>query len=212
MPILTVPKSLYPLVPNAPGVPALLRAGAQILDTITLGYLGIGDALNSLIGEDPVKWAVLDSTGKALPYESVNAVGYQNESRVSDYPLENGAFAAYNKVDSPFDVIVTLTQGGAEEDRRTMIKAVENARKSLDLYTVMVPEGVYRNVNFTSLTIQRSTREGATLIIATLSGREIRQKASAAYSQPKIPAASTTQARGQVQIISDPTLDATGVV
>jgi len=213
MPIPTIPKSLYPLVPNAPGVPSLLRQGAQILDTLTLGYLGIGDALKSLIGEEPVRWGVFDDGGeKIAAYDSVFAVGYQNDSRVSDYPLEQGGFASYNKVASPFDIMITLTCGGTEEQRSAFLTDIETARSSLDLYTVMTPEYTHYDVNFTGLNIQRSTREGANLIIAQLTGREIREQANAAYAEPKMPAAFETQMQGQVQIISDPSFDATGVV
>lgn len=213
MPIPTIPKSLYPFVPSYPGVPSLLRAGAQLLDTVTLGYLGASDALSRLIGAVPVKWGVFDSTGaKIADYDSVFSVGYQNDSRVSDYPIEKGSFSSYNKVDSPFDVVVTLNCGGTEDQRATFLTAIEAARKSLNFYTVVTPEYTYYRINFTSINVQRTAREGANMIIVQLTGREIREKASAAYSQPKDPAAFDTQAQGQVQIISDPSFDASGVV
>lgn len=213
MPIFTIPKDIYPLVPNAPGVPTLLRSAATILDTITLGYLGLGDALTSLIGAEPIKWSVIDASGqKFAPYDTIFAVGYQNDARVSDYPVELGAFAAYNKVEAPFDISVTLMCGGSEEDRAAFVAAVERARASLDLYTITTPEYTYRNVNFVSLSMQRTARDGAYLIIAQMTAREVRQKASAAYSTPKNIGAFDVQAQGQVQIISDPSFDATGVV
>jgi hypothetical protein len=212
MPIPTIPKSLYPLVPNSAGVPALLRSSAQILDTITLGKFGFGDMLDDLIGAEPVKWGVFHGgTIKIAEYDSVFAIGHQSESHISDYPLELGAFASYNKIQIPFDVTVTLNCGGSETQRATFLSDLEDARSSLNLYSVMTPERTYENVNFTSLNIQRSVREGAHMIIAQLIGREVREKASAAYSKPKDPAAYEVRAQGQVQIISDPTFDATGV-
>ncbi len=213
MPIPTIPRSLYPVVPNLPGVPALLRSGARILDTITLGKFGFGDKLDALIGSEPVKWGVF-SPGQIeiASYDSVFAVGIQNESHIADYPLEQGAFASYNKVETPFDVTVTLTKGGTEDERATFLSDLEDARHGLTLYSVMTPERTYESVNFTTLNIQRSTREGANIIIAQLIGREVREKASAKFSQPKDPGAQDTVFQGQVQIISDPTFDATGVV
>lgn len=213
MAIPIIPKSLYPLVPKAPGVPALLRSGAQLLDTLTLGYLGIGGALNSLIGEEPIKWAVFDSGGeKIAPYESVFSVGHQVDSRISDYPLEEGSFASYNKIDMPFDVVVTLNCGGSEETRAEFLNKLEDARRSLDVYVVLTPERTYRDVNFTGLNVQRSTREGANMIIAQLIGREVRERASAAYAQPKDVGAYDVHEQGQIQIISDPTIDTSGLV
>lgn len=212
MPLPIIPKSLYPLVPNAPGVPALLRQGAQLLDTLTLGYLGLGDALTSLIGAEPVKWGVFNSNGdKIAPYDSISAVGYQNESRISDYPLEKGSFASYNRVDNPFDVVVTLVCGGTEEQRAAFTVAIEAARKSLQTYTVMTPEYTYRNINFIGIAWQRSLRDGAYMITAHLTGREVRERANAAYSLPKDVSGYDVKAQGQIQIINDPTLDASGV-
>lgn len=213
MPIPTIPKSLYPLVPQSAGVPALLRSGARILDTITLGKFGFGEMLDDLIGAEPVRWGVFSPMQIPIAdYDSVHAIGHQSESHVSDYPLELGAFASYNKVQVPFDVTVTLNCGGSEERRATFLSDLEEARAGLSVYSVMTPERTYENVNFTSLNVQRSLREGANMIIAQLIGREIREVATAAYSKPKDPAAYQVQPQGQVQIISDPTFDATGVV
>lgn len=187
MAIPTIPKSLYPLVPKALGVPALLRSGAQLLDTLTLGYLGIGKALGSLIGSEPVTWGVFDQDGRTIaPYDSVFAVGYQNESRLSDYPIEQGSFATFNKVAIPFDVVVTLTCGGSDAHRAEFLASLEIARAGLRSYIVLTPDRTYRNVNFTGLNMQRSAREGATLLTVQLLGREVREVSGAIYSQPTI--------------------------
>lgn len=212
MPITPISKSLYPVVPQAPGVPALLRSGAQILDAVTLGYLGLGDALNSIIGTEPIKWAVFGPDGKSIAdYDSMIAATYQNESRISDYPVEKGSFASYNKVDNPYDVAVTLNCGGDEARRAAFLAACEASRKSLDLYTVMTPEYTFQNVNFVGLNYQRSLRDGAYMISVQLVGREVRER-NAAYSSPKDPGASDTIQSGMVQTVDDPGFDTTGVV
>lgn len=212
MPFEIVPKSLYPLVPNAAGVPALLRSAARLTDTATLGYLGLSDSLSSLIGAEPVKWGVFDSSGaKIAPYDSVYETAYQNDSRVSDYPVEAGAFGTYNKVESAFQVMVTLTCGGDEATRANFQTALETARRSLNLYTVMTPDRTYYDVNFTGLNISRTLREGAYLISAQLSGREVREIAQAEYSAPKDIGAYDPKEQGQIQVISDPTIDASGI-
>ncbi len=213
MPLDPIPKSLYPLVPDAPGVPPLLRNIATSIDAQTFGFLGLPDALSAIIGAEPVRWAVFDSNGQKIgPYESVFAVSYQNDTRVSDYPVEQGAFASYNKVNSPFDINVSLNCGGSEDDQAALLTALENAKNSLELFTVVTPTYTYRDVNFTGLAYRKLPQSGGYMLQAELIGREIRQKASAAYSLPQIPAAYDNEAQGQVQIISDPTFDASGVV
>lgn len=206
-----IPKSLYPVVPQALGVPALLRSGAQILDTITLGQFGISDALSSVIGVDPTKWGVFDAGGNSIgEYDSMFAVNYRNESRISDYPVEGGSFAAYNKVDNPFDVIVTLNCGGDEARRANFLAAVEAARASLDLYTVITPEYTFKNVNFVDIDYARSVRDGAYMVSVQMYGREVRE-ISASYSSPKDTGVSDMMSQGMIQTIDDPSIDTSGV-
>jgi hypothetical protein len=208
-----IPKSLYPLVPQALGVPPLLRNAARIIDTVTLGYLGVSDALNSIIGAPVVKWAVFDDSGAPIAdYDSVLAFGYQNELRISDYPVEQGQFASYNKTDNPFDVVVTFTCGGSDERRTAFLSALENAKESLQTYTVTTPDYSYRNVNFVGIRTQRSSREGATLLTVEMAGREIRNTGSSTFPAPKSDAGFPTVEQGMIQTVDDPNFDASGVV
>ena len=213
MPIDLIPKSLYPFVGKYAGVPALLRSGARILDTITLGLFGIGDALSQLIGEGSTGWGVFDPSGQTIAdYDSVHAVEYQNSSKLSNYPLEQGAFASYNKVETPFGVRVTLRCGGDLQRRAQFLAAMETARRGLLFFTVVTPEYTYQNVNFTELSVRRTTAEGAGIIIAELTGEEVRQRANAAYSAPKDASGYGTSDLGQVQTVDDSNIDVSGVV
>lgn len=208
-----IPKSLYPLVPQAPGVPPVLRNAARIIDTVTLGYLGVSDALNSIIGAPTVKWAVFDSSGAPIAdYDSVLAFGYQNELRISDYPVEQGQFASYNKTNNPFDVVVTFTCGGSDERRTAFLSALENAKESLQTFTVTTPEYSYRNVNFVGIRTQRSSREGATLLTVEMAGREIRNTGSSTFPAPKSDAGFPTVEQGMIQTVDDPNFNVSGVV
>lgn len=212
MPLDIIPKPLYPVVPQALGVPALLRSGATVLDTITLGYLGATDALNSIIGAPAVRWTVFDSNGKSIAdYDSVLAFGYQNEARISDYPVEQGQFASYNKTDNPYDVMVTFTCGGSEARRTAFLAALESARSSLQTYTVTTPEYSYRNVNFVGIRTQRTVTNGATLLTVEMVGREVRNTTSATYSEPKSLSGYPTTEQGMIRGVDDPTFDASGV-
>lgn len=213
MPLDIIPKSLYPVVPQAAGVPPLLRNLATIADVVTLGYLGVSDALNNLIGAPQVKWTVFDSSGNSIAdYDSVLAFGYQNELRISDYPVEQGQFASYNKTNNPFDIVVTFTCGGSEEKRTAFLAAMESAKESLQTYTVTTPEYSYQNVNFTGMRVHRTVADGATLLTVELTGREIRNTGTNTYSTPKSDAGYPTMQQGMVQTVDDSNFDASGVV
>lgn len=195
-----IPKSLYPLVPQAPGVPALLRNAASIADTATLGVFGLSDALDSLIGAEPVKWGIYNLSGQIIAqYDSFLSFDYSNGAKTSSYPIEKGSFAAYNKVDTPFDARIAISCGGDETRRSDFIKALNDAADSIDLFNILTPETSYFNVNIERFDYRRQANGGAGIIIAELYLLEVREKAAAAFSQPKDAGSSDAQAKGQLQ-------------
>ena len=201
MPI--IPKALYPVVPFAPGVPPLLRNVARIVDTATFGLLGLSDALDLLIGSEKAQWGVFDKSGQPIALaDSVMSFDYRTGSRISDYPLERGAFASYNKVSEPYAVKVRMTCGGSQDQRAVFIGALELASKALDLFTVITPEATYLSANIESFDYRRESTNGAYVIIADLYIREIRETATAAFSAPKSASAADPKAQGQVQTFS----------
>lgn len=214
MPMDIIPKALYPLVPNAPGVPTLLRNAATIADVLTGGYLGISDALNNLIGADPVQWGVFDDAGNPIALsDSVISVDYRNGSRISDYPVEQGAFASYNKVANPYDAKVRLACGGTEDSRADFLDALEVATASLNLYTIVTPERTYLNANIESMDYKRESMNGAYMIVVDLYLREIRETATAAFSAAQEPSGADPQSQGQVQTfaVTSPSVTVTSI-
>jgi hypothetical protein len=204
----TIPKSLYPLVPNAPGVPALLRNAATIADTATLGYLGLGDAVDNLLGIAPSQWGVFETkTGQPVVIaDSVLGFDYRNGAKIADFPVEDGAFATYNKTATPFDIKVRMVCGGDDQRRSSFIDAIEAASRSLTLYDVVTPQATYTNANIEAWDYRRDTNGGAGVIVADLYLREVRQ-AAAAYSVapvPKSPSAASPVDMGRVQPVKPP--------
>ena len=207
MPIEPIPKELYPFVPKLLGVPPLLRNIATIADTVTLGYLGISNALNGLIGAGPVaEWGVFTADGDPIAkYDSFISTDYQNPSSISKYPVELGGFNSYNKVESPYLITVVLSCCGSSDRRAAFEAAIENARKSLQLYNVFTPTKTYTGVNITTVAIRRELSEGAHVSRAVLSLEEVRQRAKADYSSPF-----NTLDNGQIQTVDDPSIDVRG--
>jgi hypothetical protein len=200
-----IPKAVYPVVPNAPGVPPLLRNVAVIADAATFGLFGISDALDLLIGAEQVRWGVFNKSLKPVALaDSVMSFDYRGGSRISDYPMEQGAFASYNKVIEPYSVRVRMICSGSEKERTDFIDALEAAAKSLDLYQVMTPEKTYHNASIENWDYRRESANGAYVIIADLYLREIRDTAAAAFSSPKSVSAADPQSQGQVQVCPVP--------
>ena len=214
----------FPNVPKVPGVPSLPRsakfpAAARMVLGLTQGLLwrlfqvdtrwGIFDSKGKALG-DPAKFtgfvgSLLDSAGLGSTL-STGGVEYSKETRVSDFPLERGSFASYNKVEQPANPSVTLCLTGSEKNRRTFLEAIDKAAKSTDLYSVVTPEVTYVNYSVERYSYSRRSSKGATLLIVDISLREIRQ-VSAQYTQsnkgqvdqPKEASATPQADNGKVQ-------------
>lgn len=187
----------FPNVPKASGVPAVKR-DATNPGTDTQAPLN-DDAIIAT-GAGPNQWGIYtaDNT-KALEPDTVVSIGYDAEHRIADFPIEEGSFESYDKVEMPFDIRVRMSKGGTREDRRAFLLAIESIRGNTELYSVITPDKTYLNVNFTRVSVDRSREQGAGLVTVELQLREIRQNVTAEFSNSKDPASADTKSDGSVQ-------------
>lgn len=218
MPLPIIPAPPIPQVPNVPGVPPM----AGLSGIVSAGTLLTSDAISVLQLFQPSKWGIFDaSNANMFPNAVVLAVDYRREYRVSDYPLENGAFTSYNKVQVPFDVRVTLgisgstfltsaVSGGlfgqlvtgvdaAISTRADALNTLESAAESLDLVSVVTPEYIFPSCNIVHHDYRRESRYGVTLIKIDIWLIEIRVTATQQFTNTQNPASQATQAGGTGQ-------------
>jgi hypothetical protein len=120
-------------------------------------------------------WGVFNSNGQdAINADSLHAIAYRNEFDLSNYPQEQGAFASFNKVATPFDIRLRFLKGGSNSDRAAFLNNLDKVSKSLDLYTVVTPEVTYQNANILHIDYHREAREGATLLTVDVWLKEVR--------------------------------------
>lgn len=202
----------FPNVPAVPGVPALLRSvTVPTPEALEVGALG---ALASLLGFTAPVWGVFDLNGnQVLQPDSFLALDYKNNSRVSDYPQEHGAFASYNKVATPYDVRVRMAIGSDLASRTAFIAQCEAMLSSIDTFNVVTPEKTYVNATVENFDYRRETKNGATMITADLWFLEIRENATAQFSasasspplaasQVQSPGAADSVSNGQIQAVT----------
>lgn len=186
----------FPSVPALPGVPALPRSPKfppAIKSALGLAQSAILRAL-----QIQTRWGIFDKSGKALgdPSKIGGLIGgiiesagigstlstsvfdYLKETKISDFPIEKGGFANYNKVEMAASPIVTLALSGSENDRRTFLGEIEKATKSTDLYSVVTPEVTYLEYSIERYSYSRRSSKGATLLIVEITLKEIRQVSS----------------------------------
>lgn len=181
-----------PTVPIAPGVPPL----TGVFQAISIVAL-VADIV-SYFATGP-QWGIFLNGVQAIKPDSVVDFTYKSEYTLSDYPVEQGAFQTYDKVQVPYDVRLRLSAGGSASKRQTFMTALETLKASLSLYTVMTPEFIYPSVNFTHIDYKRTATNGVGLIVADVWGLQVRQTATTAFSNTKSAAGASPVSNGTVQ-------------
>lgn len=191
----------FPNVPNVPGVPNILRS-LTVPTPGALVNMALGGIAEYVFG--PTVWGVFDQNGKEVLFpDSFLGIDYRNEARVSNYPQEKGAFASYNKVETPYDCRVQMAIGADKAGRTAFLETLESLRKGLDLLTVVTPEVSYTSANLQSYNYRRTSQNGVSMLVVELDFIEIRVTAEAQFSgeveSPKEPSAADPVSDGQVQ-------------
>jgi hypothetical protein len=222
MPLTPVATPRYARVPDAPGVPPMVRV-YQVLDAVVVLA---SDAAQIAKAFAPPQWGIFSTFGQQLLVaDSIIAVDYRQEYRISDYPVEDGGFGSYDKVSDPYDIRVTMAVSGkgtilsnlltggalgaiitgvdtAAINRRQFLNQLEAAAKSLDLVEVHTPEYTYTKLNIVHHDYRREARNGATLITVDVWLREVRVTATAQFTQTQDPSGASAQSNGVVQAAS----------
>ncbi len=165
--------------PNLPGVPSLhsYNVPAAIVAT------GTSFLVNALLSGKSA-WGIYDDTGtnQVLIPDSFMSLDYKQDMNISNYPLEQGSFASYNKVRTPYSLsarvtkgssLAILTGGSMTPDRNLFLQALDDLVYSLALLTIITPESTYYNANLESYEYKREVKNGAGMIIADLHFVEI---------------------------------------
>lgn len=162
----------YPDVPQAQGVPGVRRDPLAQVSRIQILLADVATVVQAF---QPPQWGIFFSSGAPLVIpDTFESIDHRAEARISDYPIETGGFASYDKVILPHDSRVTLVCAGRNMDRTIFLANLETARKALDLFTIVTPDAVYTSVNITHYDYRRARQRGATMIYADVWFEEVR--------------------------------------
>ena len=164
--------------------------------------LMVADALGlpSIFSQSP-QWGLFKGNAMVIAADSVVSMEYKKNWDVSDYKLEKGAFASYNKVENPFDAVIRFSTGGSEDDRRDFLQSISAIAGDTELYDVLMPEETYPSVNIVGYTFRRLNNQGACLLQVDLMVVEIRETAEEEFTQTETqaPSGTATKNNGTVQ-------------
>lgn len=197
----------FPDVPAQPGVPPMSRsltfgaaeAALSAVATVLIddGF-GFGDTSGTV-------WGIYTEDGElAVTADSVIAFDFRKSRRVADFPIEEGGFASYNKVTTPFEPRITFVQGGSDEARSNLLSQLDELIDSLELYTVVTPEVTYDRVNVVDYNYVRSGTQGVELLRVEVQLQEIRIIEAGQFTKTQEATGEATQNGGTVSTVPVP--------
>lgn len=161
-------------VPAVFGVPPVNFAAAagsviSLLIADAIGLLGglAGPQWGIFLGGAPVV-----ATG--FNADNVISLEYAQEWILADYPIEQGGFESYDKVQTPFRARIRFSAGGSLANRQALLDAVAAIAGDFNLYSVVTPEFTYLKANVHHYDYRRTAVNGVGLIVVDVWLMEVR--------------------------------------
>ncbi len=158
------------------------------------------------------EWTLLDEGGEtAVTFTSFVDISLQSEGQALSYPVEEGSFANYNKVDKPFDIRVTLATQGSDSDFEYILARLDEYKREAVKLSVSTPSRLYESMTLATYSYRRSREAGAGMLTVELSLVEVRevetQVTSNVITKPKNSTSSGKTNTGKVQSKNVPRAD-----
>lgn len=124
----------------------------------------------------------------------------QEESAISDYPQEKGAFQPYNKVRRPKTVTVSLTKTGSDLARFAWLAMIEQqeAEFPTQLYTIISPEAIFVDYTIQRLAYNKRPDRGSNILHLDIVFMRVPQIGTSASGDTVAPKSGPVQQIGQV--------------
>lgn len=124
------------------------------------------------------EWALLGADGLAVcDYDSVLEVAKESSSQVLTEPIENGQLAAYNKVQQPDAVRVTLSLGNdpaTQAASLAKLKTLKQGTGTAYLCTLVSSADVTDSLALENISQSHTATAGATLLVVELAFVRVR--------------------------------------
>ncbi len=122
----------------------------------------------------------LPGAERRIPNQAVEAdsciyVGGNQDNVVSDFPVQSGAFASYNKVVRPQTPIVRLAKSGTSEQTQNFLQSIKTLADNTILLDVVTKGYTFRNCTIEGYRYSRSAESGVDLVQVDIRLVEIRQ-------------------------------------
>lgn len=117
------------------------------------------------------------------------------EGMVVSAPVEQGSFAAYNKVDSPNYIEVQLARQGTDDELQAALKTLDSLQASATQMNFVTPVAEYENFTLESYDFAMTRRDGLGVLYIRLHLIEVRE-VTAQYTDSKAISVKNTKRAG----------------
>lgn len=146
------------------------------------------------------QWGIFTTGGAPLVVaDSVISVDFRRESRISDYPVEQGGFQSYDKVAVPYDARVRLACSGKAMPETLFLSQIDAAQQALDLFLVTTPDAIYSNVNIIHYDYRRARDGGMGVLLVDVWLQQVRATVQTQFTNTKAPEGVADVSAGAVQ-------------
>lgn len=166
---------VFPNVPDVLGVPALPRDPLAVASSVVLMT---ADTLISYGAGLTPAWGLYLNGLPMIMCDTVTMMEYKRDWAIADYPVEEGSFASYDKVNIPFTSRVQFAAGGSAINRQALLDSIAAIAGDLKLYDVVTPEVIYPSVNVQRYNYQRTATNGVGLLLVDVYLVEVRVTAT----------------------------------
>lgn len=133
------------------------------------------------------EWTIYDeSDNPVIPFDTFFSLGFGQENKVAEKPVERGKFVNYNKTIAAERITVRLGKTGNPTELSGYLDALKKLCTGTDLVSVVTPEKTYLDMNAIRYDYDRTTEIGVDRIVVDLSLQEIAQ-VEARYSNEALP-------------------------
>jgi len=152
-----------------PGVPALLNGFNSFVGTI-IEVDSVINQLFELFGDAQSSWGIYEKDLEtiALEFDGFVEFGIDDASQIAGYRIEEGQFGSYNKVDSPFEIVLTGVKTGTINEIDAFLRKLKSISGDIKLYSVVTKGQIYSDVNMLRYSYRRSPEAGFNILYITM--------------------------------------------
>ena len=121
------------------------------------------------------QWTLMKDGAVLIMFTSMLEANVQSDSAVLEEPLEQGSFAAFNRVQYSDVFRVKLAIEGDAADLQKAQETLKELKSGTDTFSLVTPDYEHENLTLESYDYMRNQRQGNGLLIVDMRIKEIRE-------------------------------------